>query len=93
MASAIFLVIAPLNSIIEDQFTDRNSKGYRAATLSSLKPDNLKDLHIDIILGLAEEALSSELKNPSSRLYQRLCYFAMDKCHTVETSTGKNVKI
>ena len=35
MASTVFLVIAPLNSIIEDQFADLNSKGYRAATLSS----------------------------------------------------------
>ena len=35
MASTVFLVIAPLNSIIEDQFANLNSKGYRAATLSS----------------------------------------------------------
>ena len=62
MASAVFLVIAPLNSIIEDQFADLNSKGYRATTLSSLKLDNLKDLHVDIIFGSAEEALSSELR-------------------------------
>ena len=48
-------MIAPLNSIIEDQFADLNSKGYRAATLSSLRSDNLKDLHVDIILGSAEE--------------------------------------
>ena len=57
MASAVFFVIAPLNSIIEDLFADLNSKGYRAATLSSLKLDNLKDLHVNIILGSAEEAL------------------------------------
>ena len=49
-------MIAPLNSIIEDQFTDLSSKGYRAATLSSLKPDNLKDLQVDIILGSAAVA-------------------------------------
>ena len=56
MASAVFFVIAPLNSIIEDLFADLNSKGYRAATLLSLKPDNFKDLHVNI-LGSAEEAL------------------------------------
>ena len=56
MASAGFLLIAPLNSIIEDLFADLNSKGYRAATLSSLKPDNLKDLHVNILRS-AEEAL------------------------------------
>ena len=29
---------------------------HRTATLASMKPDNLKDLHVDIILGSAEEA-------------------------------------
>ena len=95
MASAVFFVIAPLNSIIEDLFADLNSKGYRAATLLSLKPDNFKDLHVNIILGSAEEALrlssefTAELKNPSPRLHQRLCCIVIDECHTLETSTSK----
>ena len=60
MASAVFLVTVLLNSIIEDPFANLNSKGYRAATLSSMKHDNLKDLHVNIILGSAKGTLTSE---------------------------------
>ena len=88
MVSAVFLVIAPLNSIIEDQFTDLNSKGYRAATLSSLKPNNLKDLHVNIILGSAEEALSSEFTAKLKKSLLKATSVAMLYCYQQMPYTG-----
>ena len=61
-------------SIIKDQLADLQSRGFRAAKLSSLKTSEFKECRVEIILCSAEEALTkeftSELKSSSSKLYQ-----------------------
>ena len=61
-------------SIIKDQLADLQSRGFRAAKLSSLKTSEFKECRVEIILCSAEEALTkeftSELKSSSSKLHQ-----------------------
>ena len=61
-------------SIIKDQLADLQSRGFRAAKLSSLKTSEFKECRVEIILCSAEGALTkeftSELKSSSSKLHQ-----------------------
>ena len=61
-------------SIIKDQLADLQSRGFRAAKLSSLKTSEFKECRVEIIVCSAEEALTkeftSELKSSSLKLHQ-----------------------
>ena len=61
-------------NIIKDQLADLQSRGFRAAKLSSLKTSEFKECRVEIIVCSAEEALTkeftSELKSSSSKLHQ-----------------------
>ena len=65
-------------SIIKDQLADLQSRGFRAAKLSSLKTSEFKECRVEIILCSAEETLTkeftSELKSSCSKLHQPLLW-------------------
>ena len=62
--------------------------------MSSLKPDNLKDLHVDIILGLAEEALSSEFTAELKYISGSVVLLSTNVIHWKHRLVkGKNIKL
>ena len=78
-------------SIIKDQLADLQSRGFRAAKLSSLKTSEFKECRVEIILCSAEEALTKE--RAKKQQFKASPTIVVDKLHTVQTLTGKRLLV
>lgn len=86
------VVICPLKSIILDQILQLES----LCSAAEFTPESSKKIIEDppiFIYCSAEQALEerflSALKDPHSKLHQRVAAIVVDESHTVETWTGK----
>ena len=86
--SSSWLVICPLESIIEDQIVEAKSAGISASSLTDLTPDELSNNPPQIMFASAETVHDSYflavLKDPNSTLHISISRLVVDESHTVE---------
>lgn len=90
--AAFVLVISPLKSIISDQISQLEG----VATAVELTPETVHgvlDEPPDFIYSSAEQVLEKRflaaLKDPDSKIHNRISAIVIDESHTIETWTGK----
>ena len=91
--SVSVLVVAPLQSIIEDQIAGMLDIKCTAMQLSPSTVEKILEDPPQFVFATAEQVLEKRfldaLKDNTSKLHFKLCAVVVDESHTVETWSGK----